>query len=302
MHEQALSSLLKVTRYRRPVMASLAIFSIALVGACSSAASGEDIEVTPRATASSSPAVASDADQVVKPTVSAKPTLKVNESVTAKTISQLEKQGIDIGDTVEVKGGSYPQYRVTEKSDLAQFDPSKHSNGTPDGWKKSDLENSQVMASNIMLNMVIDNQTLNDYEANKQLLADSAKRIAISKYKQEFYDAVMNHDAPFLSDNLQAKEYKGDKSRGFRFVSDGETPRIADLSNLEVSSSENWDGGVYYTYVGYVTMNVVDKSNKPYAMEFFIEIGLNVTKEQGEYRVSSVQNLNTKYREPSDLM
>lgn len=301
MHEQTRAPLQTVTRYRRRVMASVALFSIALVGACSSAASGEDIDGNPRSIVSSSPAT-SDADPVVKPTVSAKPAPKVNETVTAKTISQLEKQGIDIGDTVEVKGGSYPQYRVTEKSDLAQFDPSKHSKGTPAGWKKSDLEKSQVVASSIMLNMVLDNPTLNDYDANKQLLADSAKRIATSKYKQEFYDDVLNKTASFLSDTLQEKEFVGDRSQGFRFVSDGETPRIADLSNLEVSSSENWDGGVFYTYSGYVKLNVVDKVNKPYTMDFFIEFGLGIIKEQGEYRMNSAHNLNTKYREPSDLI
>lgn len=287
-----------LARYRRTTLASVAMFSIALTSACGSTPPQNNNENTSSPIATTAPATPSE-EATVKPTETTKPSPTQDNSVAGKSINKLKAQGVTIGDTVKVKGGSYPQYEVDESSHLAKFEPSKHTGGTPKGWKKSDLQKSQIAASNYMTNLVLDNPTTNDYESNKKQFANLTKDASSSKVSQEFYNAVINKDAPFLQDTLQDKGFNGDKSKGFRFVSDGKTPRIADLSDLQVESSQNWDGGVYYQYGGDVTMNVVDKDKKPYTMDFKVSFGMTVLKEKDDYKIFGLHNLDTKYQNPT---
>lgn len=289
-----------LARYRRTTLASVAMFSIALTSACGSTPPQNNNENTSSPIATTAPATPSE-EATVKPTETAKPSPTQDNSVSGITKSTLEKQGIEVKGTAKVKGGSYPQYEVKSSSHLAKFDDAKHSGKIPSGWTKDDMKKSQVAAANYMTNIVLDNQTLNDYEANKEALVKSSRNSFSPQYREDFAEMIRSHQSSFAADTLQEKGFTGDKTKGFKFVTDGKTPRIADLSDYKVVSSQEWNGATYYEYDGILTMNVTDKNNKPYTMDFTINYGITIQKDNGKFLIDGTNYISGKYSEPTPI-
>lgn len=287
-----------LARYRRTAFASVAMFSIALTSACGSTPPQNNTDNTSSPIATTAPATPSE-EATVKPSESAKPTPTQDNSVAGQTISKLDKQGIEIGKTVKVKGGSYPQYEVTKDAPIAKFDKSTHSGGLPKGWTQKDMEASQLASANYMANIVLDNPTVNNYKANQDEFISQMKKSTTPKVRNEFVQSVKDQGKSFNDDIFEQESFIGDKTKGFKYPSDGKTPRIADLSGLKVTSSQTWDGGVYYTYEGQYTKNVVDKNNKPYTMENLITYGITIQKHDGKFLIAGVSYEDGKYYAPT---
>ena len=278
-----------IAQYRRTVLASAAVFSIALTSACVSTPPQGSTENTP------SPAAAKASGEKESP----KPTPTIDNSVAGQTILRLEKQGIEIGETVKVKGGSYPQYKVTKESKLAKFDKSKHSDGWPKGWTQKDAEKGQLAAANFLANNVIDNPTLNDYEANQDQFISLLKKSVDPEWMDEFSQDVLDHGKSFNDNTFELDSFIGDKTKGFRYPSDGKTPRIANLTDLNLKYSQTWDGAIYYLYEGQYTTNVVDKNDEPYTMENLITYGISIKKRDGKFLIYGGNYENGRYSEPT---
>lgn len=286
-----------LARYRRTAFASVAMFSIAITSACGSTPPRNNVDNTSSPIATTAPATPSE-EATVKPSESAKPTPTQDTSVAGKTISKLDKQGIEIGKTVKVKGGSYPQYEVTKDAPIAKVDKSKHSGGLPKGWTQKDLNQAHIVSGNYMMNFALDNPTLNDYDSNKEIFAKQVEKVASPKYRSAFVNAVRTQNGtPFMSDTFK-ENFAGDTSKGFRYVTDGKTPRIADMSQLKLTSSEEWNGDAYFQYDGIITMNVVDKKGEPYTMDRNISYGMTVTKIDGKFYMSGAEFKTGQYANP----
>lgn len=287
-----------LARYRRTTLASVAMFSIALTSACGSNPPQNNNENTSSPIATTAPATPSE-EATVKPTESAKPTPTQDNSVAGKSINKLKAQGITIGDTVKVKGGSYPQYEVDESSHLSKFNRSTYQD---DGQSKiSDIEANkyQKAASNYMMNFSLDNPTVNDFDANKKKFSETVAKHVIPKHREEIKNAVLNETTtPFSNDTFNPKYYAGDKSKGFRYVTDGKTPRVADVSGMKVISSQPWEGGMYFEYGGTYVANIVDKNNKPYTMEKYINYGITLQKDNGKFFIKGMNFIEGKYAKP----
>lgn len=294
----------------RATVFTTVVVSVAFVLTGCSANQSESAGQKDSAAASSSSE--SRQQEVVGETASSEPSSKPAPSPSAslsavaqESIELLERDGIKLADVVEVKGGSYPQYEVKTTSRLATFDPSTHVDGTPKGWSKGDLEKAQVFASNVLLNAVMDNPTANDYEANKDIFAEQLKDILAPKYADVFIDQVLTNNLTtdekvfmgglFVHENFTSI---GDTSKGFRYASDGETPRIGDISDVKIDKTQNWKGDAYYNYVGTIGYNVVDKKNNPYYFRMNLNIGVTVAKVDGKFLLSGLHNDDAKWMNP----
>lgn len=288
-----------LARYRRTTLASVAMFSIALTSACGSTPPQNNNENTSSPIATTAPATPSE-EATVKPTETAKPVESTKPSSTLgskakQEISNLEKQGIKLGDKVSIDGGSYPSYEITNKSNLGKFDSSKNSGGIPSGWNKKDTEDAQIKASNFFMNTVLNPPTKTDYNSNIKPLEKSLDKDVLPAYRAEFKDnAQSNESTVFTKDIFEP----GGNYSGYSLINDGETPRIKNVK-INVSESQQWDGGIYYTYKGTYTLSALNtKTKKPKDIDAKIEYGITVTKgDDGKMYINGTQEIEEQYED-----
>lgn len=280
---------------KAPLLFTTVALTVGLVLTGCSANTAEP-KADPAAAATSSAAVAPAVEST--PSASPSPTESLPPEAEA-SIKALKKEGVTLGKVIKVKDGSYPQYVVDPKSRIATFDPGKHSEGTPKGWTTADLGKAQAFASTMMLNIVLDNPTVRDFEDNKKQFAGMLKDVVAPKELKNFTKTVNSTKTTvFLSDTFTHESYAGDKTAGFRFTSNGKTPRLSDISKLEVTASENYKGDVYYEYNGMYTANVVDKADVNYEMLHSISYGLTITKDGGKFLITGAQFHDGNYDAP----
>lgn len=282
-----------LARYRRAAFALVAVLSIALTAACSSSAPKE------AGTSTSSPAPAavsasSSREASAKPSESVKPSPKL-DAKTAKAIKDLEAQGIELGEPVNIAGGSYPSYVVTEKSKLGKFNTSVHTGGTPKGWSKKDLDASALKAANFFMNTVLNPSTRTEYNSNIRPLVASFDEDVLPERRAEFTaSAQSNEDTGFTKDIFEPEG----NYVGYTLINDGQTPRLKDLK-IKVSESQTWDGGVYYTFKGTYVLSAMDKkTEKPRDIDSIIEYGVTVQKDDdGKMYIGGTQEIDEQYED-----
>lgn len=271
----------------------LALTGILTFSGCTTSSAANDSQAL---TSSSAPEVSSPTNQPPNAGPSTEPAEPENQ-IAEQSIENLRKLGIELDKTVKVKGGSYPQYKILMDSPLATFDPAKQDGKTPKGWSQKDLDESQHFAANIMLNFVLDNPILNDYRANQDILISHLKEVIKPTYLSDYIASVEDRSAPFVTDTF-TENFTGDTSRGFRYVTDGQTPRIADLLDLEVTTSQELKGDQYYEFEGAVLMNVVDKNSDPFTMVRGITYGVTTSIVDGELKLSGTSFKDGNYTAP----
>lgn len=277
---------------RTTTISALALAGILAFTGCSATSNADNAESQASASAAASPS-----PQPTTSTVAAQPTTPENP-IAEQSIATLEELGIEIGKTVKVKGGSYPQYTIRKDSPLAAFNQDKQDGGLPKGWSKTDVSNAQQFAANFLLNFVLDNPTLNDYKANQEILIGQYKKVIDPQYTSAFVESVKTKTGGVLVTDTFTDGFTGTPSMGFRYVSDGQTPRIADLPDMVVTSSNESDGMQFFTFQGSALMNVIDKKSDPYTMLQGISYGIAVSKVGGEFKIGGAQFYEGKYTDP----
>lgn len=277
---------------RTTTISALALAGILAFTGCSATSEADDSQ--PQASTSTG---ATPSTQPTTATVAAQPTTPENP-IAEQSITTLEELGIEIAKTVKVKGGSYPQYTVRKDSPLATFDPSKQEGGLPKGWSKAEVQDAQRFAVHFLLNFALDNPTLNDFTANQDILIGQYKKVTDPHYTSAFVKSVKTKTGGVLVTDTFTDNFTGDTSKGFRYVSDGQTPRIADLPDMVVTSSQEWEGNQHFEFEGSALMNVIDKNSDPYTMLRGISYGITVTKIDGELKINGAQFHEGNYSAP----
>lgn len=281
-----------LARYRRATLTSVAILSIVLTSACVSATQRENSEKTSSPVNISEPATVSEEAAV-------KSTQTEDTSIAGRNILKLKAQGIQIGKTQKVKGGSYPQYEVEESSHLARFNRSTYQDDGQQEVSDAKAAKYQLAAANYMMNFALDNPTVNDFDANKKEFSQTVARYTMPEYREELRTSVLNENTTsFANNTFDPRYYAGDNAKGFSFVTDGKTPRIADVSGLSVISSQPWEGGMYFEYEGTYVTNIVDKNNKAYTMDKYAKYGITLKSHKNELLMEGINFIEGKYAKP----
>lgn len=155
----------------------------------------------------------------------------------------------------------------------------------PASWDSQDADDAQLVAANYLMNHVLDSAVANDFEANKGVLLKSQQRVVHPDVQKIFKTETTFENMPGMVKVFQDGNFVGDKTKGFRYVSDGVTPRISALEGFALNRSLAFKGGMHYEYSGEYAVNVVDKSDKPYYMGIRILAGVTVGKHKGGYKV-----------------
>lgn len=280
-------------RYRSVAFASVAVLSIALNTACSASAPKEADATTSSPATVTAPA-SSSGGASAKPSESVKPNPKLDAKI-VKAIKDLEAQGIELGEPVNIDGGSYPSYVVTAKSKLGKFNAAVHTGGTPKGWSKKDQDVSALKAANFFMNTVLNPPTRTEYNSNISPLVDSFDEYVLPERREEFTaNAQSNESTGFTKDIFEPEG----NYVGYTLINDGQTPRLKDVK-IKISESQNWDGGVYYVFKGtYVLSAINEKTRKPRDLDSIIEYGVTVQKgDDGKMYVGGTQEIDEQYKD-----
>lgn len=280
----------------KPVVAAVVCFCVVFTASCAAVQESGSDEI-----GSSPPAHATSTTPAPKPT---KTTVAERElsPIAEESIDFLRSVGIELGDVVKVKGGSYPTYRVLEASRFAEHELSTMDGTYPEGWDSTDADAAAHFAGTFVLNYVMDNPVANDHDANKHLYGESIRKISHPKYLKDLESvALENKGGPTETNIFQRSDFVGDKSKGFKFVSDGLTPRISSLDEFALVRSQPWEGGIYFEYEGHYSVNIVDKKNNPYFMKIAARIGVTVVEHNGKLVLWGWDDDGASYTDPARI-
>lgn len=272
-------------RYRSATLASMAVLSIVVTSACSSAESQVNTKEVPATASSAAPPATADSE--TKPSPSVAPAVKTKE------IKDLEKQGIKLGEVIEIAEGSYPSYKVEASSPIARYDASTQTS-PPKGWSEKDLKDGHLYAANFLMNHVLDNPARTNFEKNKDIAKSHVSNELAAKNKQEILDSMSSNETTIFPKDV----FEGPDYLGYTLINDGKTPRNKNI-DIKALSSEGWENGNYIEFAGDYTLSAKEtKTNKPKDIDAKMKFGLTVDKiGEGNFKISGANSIEILYED-----